>query len=166
MKRIVLCFTIVLGLAGSLPAAERLQSGDPFPELGAFKLEGRLPADLKGKVVLIDFWASWCSPCKASFPVLNELHQRYGDQGLVIVAVNVDTEPPLMERFLKTTPAQFVVVRDVNQELVKAVKVASMPTSFILDRTGRVRHVHNGFNGAETRRQYEREIAALLAAKP
>src|SRR5947209_5762303 len=71
-------------------ATAGLKAGDPLPDLAKSKLEGKLPEDLKGKVVLLDFWASWCEPCKASFPVMADLQKKYGPAGLVIVAINVD----------------------------------------------------------------------------
>ena len=162
-------FYIALGffcaaVASSLEAAS-LKVGDTFPDLAKFKLEGKRPADLKGKVVLVDFWASWCAPCKKSFPALNELHQRYGNKGLVIIAVNVDEERSKMEAFLKTTPADFTVVRDAAQKLVEAVEVESMPTSFVLDANGRVKFIHVGYVGDETRKEYIREIEELLKGR-
>jgi len=140
---------------------ETVKVGDPFPDLKQFQLEGPLPDRLKGKVVLVDFWASWCVPCKASFPVLAELHQRYATRGFVILAVNVDEQKGAMERFLKKYPAPFAVVRDATQKLAAAVNARTMPSSFLLDADGRVRFMHNGFK-ADTGKEYEKEIEELL----
>lgn len=156
--------SLMVAVASSLCAAS-IKVGDAFPEIAAFKLEGTLPARLKGQVVLVDFWASWCVPCKKSFPALNELHQRYGGKGFVIVAVNVDEQAASMKQFLKSIPAGFAVVRDVEQKLVAAVEVESMPTSFLLDANGRVRFVHVGYSGDETKEAYVHEIEELLKAK-
>lgn len=142
--------------------AAPLKIGDAFPDFTKCKLEGSLPASLKGKVVLVDFWASWCGPCKKSFPALDELHRLYGKKGLVVLAVNVDEKPAEMENFLKKTPAGFTVVRDLEQKLVAQLGVAGMPTSFLLDATGRVRFLHKGYAGDETKKQYVREIEELL----
>ena len=126
-------------LAGTLfnaPAA--LKVGDDFPDLAGFKLEGTLPDSLKGTVVLVDFWASWCGPCKKTFPVMNDLQKKYGDRGLVIIAINEDEERSDMQDFLKQNPATFVVVRDPGQKLVAEAGVPTMPGSFVLDDAGKV----------------------------
>jgi thiol-disulfide isomerase/thioredoxin len=150
-------------LAGTyLTAQAALKVGDGFPDLPGFKLEGKLPDSLKGKIVIVDFWASWCQPCKDSFPAMNELQKKYAGQGLVIIAVNEDEEKSDMQDFLKANAATFVVVRDARQKLVGEAGIQTMPSSFMLDETGKVRFVHSGFHGAETRKQYEQEIESLL----
>ena len=155
--------TLATLLAGTyLTVQAALKVGDGFPDLATFKLEGKLPDSLKGKVVIVDFWASWCGPCKDSFPVMNELQKKYGDQGLVIIAVNVDEVASDMQDFLKENKAAFVVVRDAKQKLVEIAGIPTMPGSFIIDETGKVRFAHSGFHGDETRKQYEQEIESLL----
>ncbi len=142
-------------------SALALKVGDEFPDLKKFGLEGQLP-DWHGKVVLVDFFASWCGPCKASFPVMDALYQEYHDKGLVIVAVNLDRKKSDMEDFLEDHPVHFPVVRDASNRLVSTVKIASMPSSFLLGPDGKVRAVHRGFRGDETRREYVKEIQSLL----
>lgn len=132
-----------------------------MPDLAGFALEGEVP-DLEGKVLLVDFWASWCAPCKASFPTLNELTETYGDQGLVILAVNVDTDFKAFEKFVQRTPPEFTVVRDGEQKLVAAAGVSTMPSSFLVDRNGVIRSVHSGYHGDKTREAYIGEIEELL----
>jgi thiol-disulfide isomerase/thioredoxin len=154
--------TLSLLLAGAtLAFASPVQQGDAFPDLAGYDLQGALP-NLKGRVVLVDFFASWCGPCRESFPVLQELHRKYADQGLVIVAVNLDRKKEDMDRFLKQHAVSFPVVRDTEHRLVKEVQVPTMPSSFLIDREGKVRSVHRGFRGEETRRRYAEEIEALL----
>jgi thiol-disulfide isomerase/thioredoxin len=158
----LLSASMVLSLLADNAWAAALKTGEAFPDLGGFKLEGKRPDSLKGKVVLIDFWASWCEPCKQSFPVMEELHKRYADRGLLIVAINVDENRPDMEAFLKKNAASFPVLRDPNQKLVERAGIATMPSSFLLDREGKVRFMHTGFRGAETKKKYEEEIEGLL----
>ncbi len=93
---------------------------------------------------------------------MNELQKKYGDQGLVIIAVNEDEEKSDMQDFLKDNAAAFTVVRDAKQKLVAVAGIQTMPSSFVLDDTGKVRFAHSGFHGAETRKEYEQEIESLL----
>ena len=143
--------------------ADGLKVGDALPDLTAVKLEGKLPESLKGKVVLLDFWASWCDPCKESFPAMEELQKEYGPRGLVIIAVNVDENRSDMEDFLKKHTADFTVVHDAKEKLVAEAGIATMPSSFLVDQSGRIRFVHAGFHGGETVKEYRREIESLLA---
>lgn len=154
--------TMVTLLAGAILSAQAaLKIGDSLPDLTSFKLEGKLPDPLKGKVVLVDFWASWCLPCAKSFPVLDELQKKYGDR-LVIIGVNVDEKRSNMENFLKKHPVSFTILRDGEQKLVSVVSPETMPTSFIIDGQGKVRFLHNGFHGEETQKEYVSEIESLL----
>lgn len=139
-----------------------LKPGDTFPNLSEFNLEGKLPDSTKGKVLLIDFWASWCEPCKQSFPVMEDLHKRYADKGLVIVAINLDENRPDMEAFLKKNGVSFTILRDPKQKLVDKTGISTMPSSFLIDREGKVRFAHTGFRGAETKKKYEEEIESLV----
>jgi thiol-disulfide isomerase/thioredoxin len=157
---------LALGVAGRAQAGSAaLKVGEEFPDLAQFHLEGDLPAALRGKVVIVDFWASWCNPCKASFPVLEELHKRYGAQGLVVIAVNVDDQRAEMDAFLKQHPATFTIVRDAGKQLVGRANIGTMPTSFVVDAAGKVQAIHNGFHGEATRKQYIAAIEQLLKAK-
>jgi thiol-disulfide isomerase/thioredoxin len=166
-KTHLLRLSVAVGLAAlALPSATAgTKPGDAFPDPATFKLEGKLPASLKGKVVLVDFWASWCGPCAESFPAMSELAEKYTAQGLLILAVNEDEQRADMERFLKANKAAFTVVRDAapdGKKLVDKVEINVMPTSFLLGRDGKVRFLHSGFHGADTRRKYAEEIEALL----
>lgn len=172
MKRPVsplLFLALGLALATAAPsarAADTLAAGQPFPALTEFSLEGTLP-DLAGaKVVIVDFWASWCAPCKASFPVYDQLQKDYAGKGVYIIAVNVDQNDKQMAAFLKKQPVGFTVVRDAGAKLVARVKVPTMPTSFVVDAKGIVRFVHSGFHGEETRRRYVEQIDQLLQETP
>ncbi len=116
---------------------------------------------LSGKVVLLDFWASWCGPCRKSFPWLNQMQQQYGAAGLVILAINEDEERADAELFLKKYPAQFRLLFDPKGELASQYQLQGMPTSILLDRKGQIRFSHAGFFDSKTT-DYEREIQQLL----
>lgn len=135
--------------------------GDSFPSLSGFALEGNVP-EIQGKVVLVDFWASWCAPCKKSFPVMKELLDKFGGRGFMIVAVSVDEKKRDMEDFLKKNPVPFRVLRDAKGRLAEATALEKMPTSFLVSAEGKIIAVHNGFDGETTRKEYVSEIDAAL----
>lgn len=158
-----LALVVGLGLLlAPVPARAGFKRGDRLPDLASFDLEGKLPANVHGRVILLDFWASWCAPCKASFPAMEALHKRYRDGGLIVLAVSVDESRQNMERFVKSANVSFATARDANQKLVAAADAQTMPTSFLIDRAGRIRFVHPGFEGDQTVRQYNAEIQQLL----
>ena len=119
-------------------------------------------AHLKGKVVVIDFWASWCAPCRQSFPWLNEMQAKYRDRGLVIIGVNVDRERAEAERFLEHTPADFNIVYDPEGTLAARYQVPGMPSSYVIGRDGQQAGVHIGFRTG-MRAEREAELERLLA---
>jgi len=161
-----LAFVLALGL-GLSPAAVRadLTVGDAFPALATAGLTGGTLPATADRVVLVDFFASWCAPCKESFPDYAKLYADYAPRGLVIVAVSVDEKPAAYAAFVKKLHPPFPALHDHDQQLVREVKVPTMPTSYLLGRDGRVRYVHQGFHGQETDRELRREIDALLAEK-
>jgi len=138
------------------------QAGTAWPGIDQQDVEGALPGQLEGKVVLIDFWASWCGPCRHSFPVLEDLHKRFGPEGLVVLAVCVDESDGAMQKFLKKCPVTFCVVRDRGHKVVVDADVATMPYSFLIDHRGVVRFMHEGFHRSRTASAYETEITQLL----
>jgi cytochrome c biogenesis protein CcmG, thiol:disulfide interchange protein DsbE len=116
---------------------------------------------VEGHVVWVDFWASWCVPCRRSFPWLNAMHRKYGPAGLQIIAVNLDKDRALAEGFLAEVPAEFAVRFDPSAALAKEFGVQAMPSSYLIDADGNVLESHFGFKTAETA-DYERGIEAAL----
>jgi thiol-disulfide isomerase/thioredoxin len=126
----------------------------------------RLDLDsLRGKVVLLDFWASWCEPCRHSFPWLNAMQAKYADRGLVIIGVNVDREHADAERFLREVPAAFRIVYDPAGALASRYDVPGMPSSYVIGPNGDIVGRHIGFRNA-ARAEREAELQKLLEAKP
>jgi thiol-disulfide isomerase/thioredoxin len=154
----------VLQAAVVCPAAAQTKAGDVFPSLAGAGLSGVVP-DSAGKVVLVDFWASWCAPCRASFPAYARLQSQYAPRGLVIVAVSVDEDQSDYDGFLRKFAPPFSTVRDQGQHLAAAVGIPGMPTSYLMDRSGRVRWVHEGFHSGDTEPALRREIELLLSEK-
>lgn len=157
-----------LCLGAALAHAE-VKVGDVFPAFapaGVTNLAGGgLPATA-GQVVLVDFWASWCAPCKASFPAMAKLHADYAPRGLVIAAVSIDEKPTAALAFWRRQSPPFATLHDRDQKLVQQVVMPTMPTSYLVDRQGRVRFVHEGFHGEATDRQIRKELDQLLAEQP
>jgi cytochrome c biogenesis protein CcmG/thiol:disulfide interchange protein DsbE len=137
--------------------------GDTFPALDKFGLEGELP-QVEGKVVLLDFWASWCAPCKKSFPVMKDLQDKFGSRGFLVVAVCLDEKKAAMDGFLKKNPVPFVVLHDSKGQLAQRANIEKMPSSFLIGADGKVVSVHSGFDGESTRKAYLAEIEASLKA--
>ncbi len=150
-------------VGGALAAEEpAIKVGDTFPALSEFGLEGELPKNLKGKLVIVDFWASWCGPCRGTFPMMEELQKRLGPRGLAIIAVNEDKSRVAMTEFLRQHPVTFTVVRDPKKKLAAAVNVATMPASYILDGNGKVISIQSGVRTLENRVAFTKLVESLL----
>jgi thiol-disulfide isomerase/thioredoxin len=142
--------------------------GDVFPAItsdGLVPLAGAELSSTVGKVVLVDFWASWCAPCKASFPMMARLYQDFSPRGFVVTAIGVDEKPAAAAAFAKKLAPPFSTLHDRQQTLVKQVVVPTMPTSYLVGRDGRVRFIHQGFHGNASDRELRNQIELLLAEK-
>ena len=160
--------SLVVSMAAILSifsARAQIKVGDAFPSLAAADLGGgSLPAT-DAHVVFVDFWASWCAPCKASFPAYGRIFSDYAPRGLVILAVSVDENASAYSAFVKKSAPPFPTVRDQHTKLVREVQVPSMPTSYLIGRDGKVRYIHVGFHSGETEKELRSEIETLLAEK-
>jgi len=158
---------IAAGFATAVALHADVKVGDAFPALASSGVvalaSGELPAT-SGSVVLVDFWASWCAPCKASFPMMAKLQADFAPRGLVIAAVSVDEKPAAAAAFVKKMSPPFATLHDREHKLVDQVAVPAMPTSYLVGRDGRVRFVHAGFHDA-TEKELRQQIEALLAEK-
>jgi cytochrome c biogenesis protein CcmG/thiol:disulfide interchange protein DsbE len=129
------------------PASARDMTGAAPPRFTLPALAGTADLDsLRGRVVLVDFWASWCAPCARSFPWMTELHRRYAGRGLAIVAIDLDKDRELAEKFLTDHPAPFTIAFDPKGRTAEAWHVRAMPTTFLLGRDGTVLMAHPGFD--------------------
>ncbi len=116
----------------------------------------------RGQVVVVDFWASWCVPCRRSFPWMNEMQAKYGDDGLVIIGVNVDAEKSEAKSFLRDYPADFTVIYDSDGDLARQHDVIAMPSSYIFDRNGKQVARHLGFK-VRMQNEYEALLVETLS---
>lgn len=147
----------------SAVSASALQAGANAPEIGLEDQNGAQVrmSELRGKVVVVDFWASWCGPCRQEIPFLNELQAEFGDD-LVIIGVNLDRDEDNMEEFLEDNPMNFRVVHDEGQRVAARYRPERMPSSYIVDRQGVVRHVHLGFEASD-RAEFRAHVAELIS---
>jgi thiol-disulfide isomerase/thioredoxin len=115
-----------------------------------------------GKVVYVDFWASWCGPCAKSFPFLNQLHNTLKDKGLQVIGVNLDENSEDAKAFLTDYPVDFTVATDKGEQCARKFDVKAMPSSYVVDRNGIVRHIHLGFRPGEAE-DVRKRVEQLLA---
>lgn len=140
-----------------------LDQGARAPNISATDLDGRpfALANARGKVVVVDFWASWCEPCGEAMPALDRLYRQYKDHGLVVVGVNVDRNERNARQYLRRTPVTFPIVHDADHSFADSYSPPTMPSTYVIDRRGVVRHVHSGFRDGDAGR-LERLIRGLL----
>lgn len=143
-RLLVLSFVIQLLVSPLALASERIQFKT---DKGIVNLD-----DLRGQVVYLDFWASWCKPCRKSFPWMNKMQTRYAKQGLKIIAVNLDAERDLANRFLKENKTEFTIAFDPEGKLASKYKLKGMPTSYLIDRKGKVINIHTGFRKRDVKK--------------
>ena len=155
----------ILFYAGSSAQAADVGGTAPAFSLPSASGKSESPGVLKGQVVLVDFWASWCAPCRESFPFLNRMHKLYAAQGLHILGINVDEKRSDATRFLGKIPAQFSVLYDAGGETPKAYDLKVMPSSYLIGRDGKIRLVHQGFR-AKDQAALEAAIQSALQEIP
>lgn len=145
-----------------------LEVGDAAPvqnltPLSYQKQSAKISLDqYRGKVVYLDFWASWCAPCKISLPLLNELYRHLSGNGFEVLAVSIDAIPSEAIEFLGRYPVDYQVVSDPKGNYAKQFSVVSMPTAFIIDRRGVIRNIHHGFKAKDIEK-IEEQVRLLLA---
>ena len=161
--RVCVVLLVVVSLANSVADAA-LNRGDTPPPIDLPDRTGATVDldQLVGQVVVIDFWASWCRPCREEMPALQRLHEKYRSRGLVVIGVNIDRSAKRMNRFLKEVPVSFRIVHDKGLEVANRYAPPRMPSSYFIGRNGRVAHIHEGFR-AKDAESLERRVRALLA---
>ena len=154
---------LCLAVAVVATPALAVEAGEPAPALSLPTAKGDAIAldNLRGKIVYVDFWASWCGPCRRSFPWMNEMQAKYGPRGFTVVGVNVDKKRPDAERFLTQNPSSFTIVFDETGATPTAWGVKGMPSSYLIDGRGNVVYVERGFLD-EHKAELEQRIAALV----
>ncbi|VAW52192.1 hypothetical protein MNBD_GAMMA06-1321 [hydrothermal vent metagenome] len=130
-----------------------------------FKLEGQQKqiqlSDYRGQVVYLDFWASWCQPCRKSFTWMNKMQSMYGKEGFKVIAINLDESRQQADKFLQEIPAKFDIAFDPEASTVDVYKVKAMPSSYIIDKNGNVIHANSGFHRNDEKK-LEAKIRTLI----
>ncbi|MCC2603794.1 TlpA family protein disulfide reductase [Planctobacterium marinum] len=149
MKRILSACCQLCSAALFYLAACQAHAESPLPEVTLIDFatgQQISTAQLKGQVVYLDFWASWCKPCKKSFPFMNELQKKYATEDFKVVAINMDEFADDAKRFLAEIPADFAIYTDPEKQLAESLKLPGLPVAFVIDKDGIIRGRHIGFN--------------------
>jgi thiol-disulfide isomerase/thioredoxin len=159
----LLCLVTLTVAPAFAATVDTLRTGAPAPEFQLKSNSGKPVslASLKGQIVLVNFWASWCGPCRKEMPILEQLNRQYRGKGVTLVGVNVEPDSAAAADWLKATPVSFPILFDVDSKVSKLYQVEGMPNTVILDRKGNVRYIHRGYRaGAEN--EYLDQIRALI----
>jgi len=161
IKTSVTAIGLCLALASPVMAIE---TGKVAPDIDlAIGATPQKLSSFKGKVVYLDFWASWCGPCRQSFPFMNDMQSKYSAKGLQIIAINLDAKKDDADQFLANVPAKFSVAYDPKGDSAKRYEIKGMPSSVLIGADGKVIAVHQGFKD-EDRKELEAKFASALAA--
>ena len=162
MRRTLL--SLALLVATTAAARAEVKAGQPAADFAGTTLAGAplKLSSLRGKVVLVDFWASWCEPCKKELPLLDKLAPKLRARGIEIVAVNIDDDTKKASDFVSSHALHLTVVPDSSKKIVGAYEPPKMPSSFVVDKGGVVRAVHGGFEPGDEAK-LEAELNALVA---
>jgi peroxiredoxin len=162
MKKLILVFALII-----IPYILNAQEiGKELPSFSGKTANGEKVSlsDYKGKVTIIDFWASWCKPCTEEFPFLVELYDNYSEKGMDLLGINLDEEVDNMNKFLKKLDKdnKFKIISDPDSKIGNLYNVEAIPSTFILDKKGVVRYMHLGFS-SEEKEKFKKEIESLLS---
>ena len=162
-------FPLAALLAALVAVAWPAAATDGSPPAPGFKLANRAGGELsldglKGQVVMINFWASWCGPCRQEFPALDQIYAKYKPMGFQMIAINVESEKADAEKFLGKTPVSFPILFDPDNKVSGSYGVSAMPTTFLVDRQGRLRWQHRAYKPGDEAKYIE-QIRAMLREK-
>lgn len=140
-------FTVLLIIA---PAQQAL-AGDPAPDFTLPTLDGGTVqlSRHRGEVVYVDFWATWCAPCRKSLPWMEQMHQKYTDVGFTIIGVSMDGKAEVTQKFVQANHINFTIARDPKGKIAEAFGVRGMPSSYLIGRNGQIIYSHEGFRDSD-----------------
>ncbi len=159
MLRMALSLSLMFGAA--LAHGKEMNESAPDFTLKSRSGENLRLEDFRGQVVMLNFWASWCGPCRQEMPLMDDLYQQYKDLGFTVLAVNVDENRDEAHRFLDKVPVTYPILYDPESQVSEQYRVQAMPTTVMIDRNGDARFVHYGYKpGYED--DYEKQIRQLV----
>ena len=158
MSLVLICSLSLVAIAPASAA-----SAKPAPNFTLKSMTGKNMklSEMTGNVVLINFWASWCGPCREEMPLLNALHQKYGPLGFTVLGVNVEEQTDKARGFLKDFPVDFPVLLDKTNKVSKMYNVIAMPTTVVVDRDGNMRFIHKGYKSGDEKK-YQKMVKKLV----
>jgi len=144
-------------------AASAVEEGKAAPDFTLKSLTGKNMklSEMTGNVVLINFWASWCGPCREEMPLLNALHKKYEPLGFSVLGINVEENVEAARGFMKEFPVDFPVLLDNTNEVSQRYKVIAMPTTVVVDRDGNIRYLHQGYKSGDEAK-YQKMVKTLV----
>ena len=153
--------TLLVGAAGAASAAVQLSANAPDFTLRSVGGTNLRLAEQRGQVVMVNFWATWCTPCLQEMPHLSRLYERYRASGFVLLGVNIDDDPRAAAALATKLGLRFPVLLDTDKKVSRIYDMSAMPATLLIDRDGRVRHIHRGYrDGVE--KTYEEQVRSLL----
>jgi len=157
----ILVVAAMLFAAGQIQAAST--AAGPAPDFTLKSNSGKniKLSELRGQVVMINFWASWCGPCRQEMPLLDQLYQRYQPMGFTLLGVNVEEDSGAADKILKEIPVSFPVLYDNKSKVSESYQVQAMPSTFLIDRDGKLRYLHKGYRPG-TEEDYQKQIRELI----
>ncbi|MCG8671000.1 MAG: TlpA family protein disulfide reductase [Pseudomonadales bacterium] len=156
----VLWVAVTLLFAASVSAKSVNQKA---PEITLPGMTGKTVklSDFRGQVVMVNFWASWCEPCRTEMPLIEDIYNKYKKIGFTVLGVNVDENPKAGKKMLKDIPVSFPVVFDSDNKMIEKYEVQAMPSTYMVDRKGNIRDIHRGYKKGDEK-AYENYIRKLL----
>lgn len=146
-----------------LPPLYAASLDQPAPDFTLKSMAGKnlKLSEYAGNVVLLNFWASWCGPCRQEMPLLNDLHNKYEALGFVVLGVNVEEQSNLAKSFLADRPVDFPILLDTKNQVSKMYDVVAMPTTVVIDRNGTMRYLHQGYKSGDEKK-YQKMVKTLV----
>ncbi len=154
-------FLMLLGFVSNVLAAKEINEEAPDFTLKSLSGKNLKLSEYAGNVVLLNFWASWCAPCRLEMPLLNELHNKYQKLGFVVLGVNVEEQTDKARSYISERPVDFPVVFDSSNIVSKQYQVIAMPTTVLIDRNGNMRYLHQGYKPGDEKK-YTKMIKKLI----